>query len=495
MHAAVVKAIVILIIGAQIFFVVKNLMRMYLFSRIFALPWTWCLRTHPETGLVNGVNGKGNRIFESIVESINKYLEHNSGSVIDFGLLKDAVDRHCDSEENDISTQIPIPLYCGLAGTMIGVIVGLLALPTGAIETLLGSHSETVAGASQEVGKGIDALLNGVAWAMIASIAGIGLTTLNSLCFKNWKLKEERGKNSFLAWMQSELLPKVSSDYTVAFANLVRNLNQFNTTFARNTQSLGLTLETVNQSYATQADIVRTIHEMDVTKMATCNVEVLRELQACTDKLTDFNRYLTDVQGYTDAIHRFEQLFKKEAERVQVLEEIRDFFRRHKSEIAKSTADADDELRKSLAGIQKTTNDFQVRFVDQSEVFNQILQEEKKAFEKIVAEMRVQWQVQLEQMPQVVGRLDEIAAIPAHLNAMAERFEASNADLAARIEQAFEKVGRQADSPAQANQLTTAAPGEKTLPKWMKITAWGALVFIALVSVIHLLSFMRILWL
>lgn len=40
-------------------------------------------------------------------------------------------------------------------------------------------------------------LLTGVAWAMVASIFGIGLTTLNSLLFKKCKLQEESGKMIF----------------------------------------------------------------------------------------------------------------------------------------------------------------------------------------------------------------------------------------------------------------------------------------------------------
>lgn len=110
MHA-LVPVIIIAIICIQIFFFVKNLLRMNQFSKIFAEESSWRLRRNEQTNLVDGVYGAGNTIFESIKNSINKYLGNNSGSVIDFGLLKDAVDRHCDSVENDIATQTPIPLF------------------------------------------------------------------------------------------------------------------------------------------------------------------------------------------------------------------------------------------------------------------------------------------------------------------------------------------------------------------------------------------------
>ena len=205
--------------------------------------------------LFRSIYGDGNKIFIGIITSINKYLGNNSGSVIDFGLLKDAVDRHCDSVENDIATQTPIPLYWGLAGTMAGVIMGLWdLLQSNAIMTLMSSGGGVIDNASQSAASGINSLLSGVAWAMLASICGILLTTVNSLLFKRCKLNEEDGKNSFFAWMQSELLPELPSDTSEALNNLVRNLNKFNNTFAQNTSNLGNTLNAVNQSYAIQAD-------------------------------------------------------------------------------------------------------------------------------------------------------------------------------------------------------------------------------------------------
>lgn len=202
----IVPFIILAIICTQVFFFIKNLMRMGQFSKIFSEESSWRLRRNTETSLVDGVYGSGNSIFESIKNSINKYLGNNSGSVIDFGLLKDAIDRHCDSVENDIATQTPIPLYWGLAGTMAGVILGLWdLLDSNAILTLMGSGAGQIDANTQDAAKGIDALLSGVAWAMGASICGIILTTINSILFKQCKLKEENGKNSFLAWMQSEL--------------------------------------------------------------------------------------------------------------------------------------------------------------------------------------------------------------------------------------------------------------------------------------------------
>lgn len=493
MHA-LVPVIIIAIICIQVFFFVKNLLRMNQFSKIFSEESSWRLRRNVQTNLVDGVYGAGNTIFEAIKNSINKYLGNNSGSVIDFGLLKDAVDRHCDSVENDIATQTPIPLYWGLAGTMAGVILGLWdLLSSNAILTLMGSSGGVINSASQNAAVGINALLSGVAWAMLASIIGILLTTANSLLFKRCNLKEENGKNSFLAWMQSELLPELPSDTSQALNNLVKNLNKFNNTFKENTSNLGNALNAVNQSYAIQADIIKAVHDMDVMKMAKANVRVLQELKECTDKLETFNEYLNDIEGYTDAIHKFETQFGEQADRLHVLEEIRDFFRRHKSEIAKTTADADKTLQESLENIKESTsenvNEMQKRFVEQSEHFKKILEDEKDAFERFMTQMNAQFSAQISHMPQLAKQLEEISAIPVRLDKLIEKVEKSNSKLASDISFALKQSMQTGKVTAQLSSDGGTVITGSSMPSWMKWTAISALVIIAAACIFNVVVY------
>lgn len=489
MHA-LVPIIIVAIICIQIFFFIKNLLRMKQFSKIFSNESSWSLRLNIETKFVDGISGEGNSIFESIINSINKYLGNNSGSVIDFGLLKDSIDRHCDSVENDIATQTPIPLYWGLAGTMAGVIFGLWdLLNSNAINVLMGSGMAS----TQQAADGIDALLSGVAWAMVASICGIILTTFNSILFKQCKLKEETGKNSFLAWMQSVLLPELPSDTSNALNKLVKNLNKFNKTFAENTSDLGNALNAVNESYAIQADIIKTVHDMDVMKMAKANVRVLQELKECTDKLEVFNEYLDDIHGYTDTIHRFEAQFGEQAERLHILEEIRDFFRRHKSEIAKTTADADKILQESLENIKESTsanvNELHNRFVEQSEHFRRILEDEKESFEHFITLMNAQFSAQMSHMPQLAKQLEDISSIPVRLDKLIDKVEKSNDKLASDISFALKQTMQTTKLTNQIGSNGETVFAGPSMPSWMKWTAISALVIIAVACVFNVIVY------
>lgn len=478
-----VPIIVAVIIALQIFFFVKNVLRMREYKKIFAEEKSWGIAHNPETKFVSGIYGRGNKVFESIKDSINKYLENNSGSVIDFSLLKDAVDRHCDSVENDINTLTPTPLYCGLAGTMAGVIVGLSSLlTTGSITALLSSGSGNFGTAAE----GVNDLLAGVAWAMLASIMGILLTTIASLLFKRYKLQGESGKNTFLAWLQAKLLPELPSDTSDALNRLVKNLNKFNSTFAENTSSLRGALREVNESYRIQGDIIKAVHDMDVMKMAKANVRVLEELKECTDKLEQFNEYLDDIHGYTDAIHTFTTQFEHEANRLHVLEEIQQYFMRHKAEIAKDSADVDVALRNALRTLKETasqnTGELNSTFVQQAEEFKRIIADEKDSFEKLNSELRAQFSAELTQIPMLQKQLSEIAGIPAKLDKLIERMERSNSTLASQVSGTMTRTAKELTTVSSKGEYSPYAVPQM-MPNWMKWTIVVSVILIALACI------------
>lgn len=462
----IVPYIIGLIVLIQLYFFVKNLRRMRVFKNIFKNENSWNIE-YNENKWVAGIVGDGNNVFKSIRWSINKYLRNSAGSVIDFNLLKDAIDRHCDSVENDIQTLTPVPLYCGLAGTMVGVIIGLYALlSTGSITDLLTSGSSNF----QNAAFGVNNLLSGVAWAMVASIVGILLTTISSILFKRYKLKGEAGKNSFLAWLQSRLLPELPTDTSDALNRLVNNLNKFNKTFAKNTSDLKGTLQKVNESYRIQADIIQTVHDMDVMKMATANVSVLKELKECTDKLEQFNEYLDRIKGYTKRIHEFEKMFDDESNRLHVLEEIRDFFMRNKAELEKDTADVDIALKDALRHLKDSTHEdvalLHKHLISQAEAFKQIIQEQKTSFISINDDLKKQFNNELGKIPMLEKKLSEISDIPTRLDKLVEKIETSNTKMISQMAKIFEKA---INNYSSTHEYRSSGGGFPTWVKWVII--------------------------
>jgi hypothetical protein len=481
----VVEIVIVAFIVAQGYFFSKNIKCMNEYRNIFKEEDSWNVSYNTETCLVSGINGIGNKVFDSIRDSINKYIGSNTGSVIDFTLLKDAIDRHCDSVEAEINTLTPMPLYCGLSGTMIGVIIGLGSLIIeGSITELLSSGTSSFDAAAN----GVNDLLWGIAFAMVASFVGIILTIIGSWIFKGWKSEGERRKNAFLEWLQAKLLPELASDTSEALKKLVTNLNKFNNTFAQNTSVLSSTFTKVNESYRVQAEIIETVHDMDFMKMADVNIRVLDEIKGCTDKLEKFNQYLNGVHGYTEAIYKFTSMFEEESNRLRVLEEIRDYFNRHKGEIAKDTADVDISLKNALRDIKenassniKELNHF---IVQHSEDLKQIIKEEKDSFRQISNDIKEEFGKQLNNIPTLGKRLDELSYIPSKLDVLIEKIEHSNMALASKLEDAMLQTAQDASLDGQNENVLQGS--NYKFPKWAGWLIITSVVIIALACIFNI---------
>lgn len=452
--------VVCIIIFFQIRLFLKNKARMKEFSEIFDDIDSFRYETD-EYGNVQKIIGSGNDTYLEIENSINGYLSNNKGSIINFDLLKDAVDRHCDSLEEDITVQTPIPLYLGLIGTMLGVILGL-------IPAINGGFNDNPT-----------SLLIGVAIAMTASATGILLTTINSMSFKKSKLAKERGENSFIVWMQANLLPILSEDASQAFDRMVANLNLFNQNFAENSKELKSTLKEVNASYEIQADIIDTIQQIDMLKMAKANVFVLKELKDCTDSLEKFNRYIVKLNEFTEQVQEYIAQFSK----FEVLENIANFFKdeihaieQRKGEIAKQVGDLDEYLKKSFEQIGNTANknseELEFALRKQCDRFNELAAEQERTFLESAQRMQTMFDEQIKQLPIVAKALQNL---PKEFDKLSERIESSNNRLASTLEK-LEK----SNNPQQTIQ--------KTKQNWIVTVAAILLIIWMLPKIINMIK-------
>lgn len=484
----------------------KNLKRMGTFSRIFEKASSWGIQTSNYGQTVAGIRGEGNSVFYQIKDSINDYLENSQGSVIDYNILKDSVDRNCESVEDEINAQMPVPLYCGLAGTMAGVIVGLFSLLLeDSISNLMVSGGKTVQAASAAMNgaaNGINDLLAGVAMAMIASILGIILTTTNSILFKRFKRQEEEGKNKFLSWMQSVLLPKLPNDISDAFSRLVANLNKFNGTFKENTQGLERTLSKINEAYSIQADIVESIQKMDVAKMATANVKVLKALNESTVKLEQFNYYLNSIKGYTAEIESFRKQLNSEDDMVYLLIEmkgtlqgIKDFFKEElgeidsrKAAIGKSIDNVDTYITGALDKLNKTSvssvDGLKTHIDHQADELEKFLEQEKQMLQDMSQEVRIEFEKQINQVPNISKRLEDITKLPAQLEQLSNSIAESNKKLVSGITQANQNLTNDIKHVLKKMEYSASGSGnggttKVVMPMWMKVAVVTLLLVVA----------------
>ena len=310
-------------------------------------------------------DGTSGKIMDNILASINNYLKRNKGAVADFNLIKDITDRNIDALEEEISTMLPVPLYIGLAGTIGGIIIGLLFLPEAGGEDFL-------------TGEGIDTLIGGVKIAMSSTLAGIILTIANSsISYKKSKVVLERRKNDFFSFLQTELLPILTENSASSIYALDRNLKGFNKQFKANTREFGLIMNSAGDSLKTQEKLFDKINNGGLQEMAKHNLELLNGFEKTSSSLERFKLYLDQInfitQNSTDLLEKTGRLLENSDNVGEIVEAIKTnvresnqilkFLESHFSEIEKrndmflnTVSDIDSILIKSLESLQKSTD-------------------------------------------------------------------------------------------------------------------------------------------
>lgn len=249
-----------------------------------------------------------NYVYRNIQNSINTYLIKNKGAVSDFNLIKDIVDRNTDAVENEIESLIPVPLYLGLMGTMLGIVIGLFLMP---------SISD------DNFDKSIDILIGGVKIAMIASFVGLLLTTyLSGWLFKGAKNDAESLKNQFFSWAQTYLLPVLSQNTSSSLYSLQANLLKFNDTFSENVSEFKQTLSQINTTFESQRIIMEELQEVDVAQLANINVNVLKEMRKSTKELETFHQYLGNVNMFVQNASQLNENIAQQLHRTESLEDL-----------------------------------------------------------------------------------------------------------------------------------------------------------------------------
>ena len=356
-----------------------------------------------------------NSTMNSIKDALNMYLQKNNGAVSDFALMKDVVERYCGAEEEEITVMQPIPLYMGLMGTMIGIIVGISVIAAnGGVEKLTN----------------VSSMMSCVAIAMIASLVGIVCTTLISWKSKGAKTQVESHKNEFYSWLQTELLPVLSGNTVSALSLLQANLMTFNQTFKGNIKEFDNVLANVRQVSRDQADALGAISRIDINRVAQANVTVLRELQRSTGQLERFNQYLTQVNGYLDAVNSLNNNLNSHLDRTAAIERMGAFFEREIEQVQNReeylrgvVRSIDGSLEQSFNQMVSSMNTYfgELRNRSSSELdtVRQAYEQQQRAFVQKLQEQQEAVSVKTEELSRILQGLQSLSDIKSAFSSLA----------------------------------------------------------------------------
>lgn len=259
-----------------------------------------------EVTLIQSV--QSNDVLDKILSSVNTYLLRNKGAVSDFNLIKDVVERNTDAVDEEINALLPIPLYLGLMGTMMGIVIGLFSMPS-----ISDDNFESA----------IDMLIGGVKVAMIASFIGLLFTViLSGYKYKGAKLQAEGFKNEFFTWIQTQLLPVLSQNISSSIYSLQANLLKFNDTFSVNVGSFNGVMQKILHSFDSQVNLMNELKEVDVAQLAALNVNVLQELRVSTKEFSKFTQFLDQLNVFVANADKLNYTISNQLERTISIEDI-----------------------------------------------------------------------------------------------------------------------------------------------------------------------------
>lgn len=379
--------------------------------------------------------GENNPVIQKILHSVNTYLLRNKGAVSDFNLIKDVVDRNTDAVDEEINNLLPIPLYLGLVGTMIGIVIGLFLMPSISDENF--DHA-------------IDTLIGGVKVAMIASFVGLLLTIiLSGWKYKGAKARAESLKNDFFTWIQTNLLPVLSQNISSSIYSLQANLVHFNDTFAVNVNSFNGLMNRVLDTFDSQVELMNELKQVDVAQLAKLNINVLQELRTSTKEFEKFNMFLGQLNHFVDNAQKLNYTINSQLDRTYSIEKIAETIGsnievnrsmigvlqselneigQRKQFVQDAVIDVDDSIKKLLG-------DLKVHIEAQVQAIREITIKEEDLLEKLLREDR--------------GNLNELKKLSDLKSSMAliqQEGKAQNDKLDKLIDVLSKNVGHKAES-------------------------------------------------
>lgn len=246
-----------------------------------------------EHSVVQLKSSSENYINQRIKNAINDYLKNNYGATVNYSIIKDIVDREIDSKDEEISNLIPIPLYLGLAATIVGIIFGLFSMPSLAVNE------------AANLG-GIDQLMNGVKIAMFASLSGLVWTiTLSSYLYNNARQEILEDKNEQLNYLQEQLLPELFNEEDSEIRLLKNSVDNFSRQSKGIVEQMNEVADKLKSNISLQHETSKKLDNLNITQLSKVNVELFGKLESNMAAFEKFSEYIDQLGQISQNLRAF----------------------------------------------------------------------------------------------------------------------------------------------------------------------------------------------
>lgn len=242
--------------------------------------------------------------YEQLAKQTNKYLCKNVGTSADLNVIEDICEHNINAIENQIQNNMNVPLYFGLGGTFIGIIIGLSGLRLE--DVFQNNNFET-----------LNDLVFGVIAAMIASTFGLGLMIRNSAYnYKNALEQLDFDKSCYYDKIREDLQPTLSNSMSKSLNSLKGVLGNFVDNFGKNLDAYTNSAQLLNDNLEKQHLVLEKIQQLNLTQTATTIAETFMTLKESASSLQIFKSYqdslndtIKNIEGVTDSVNTIVKKF------------------------------------------------------------------------------------------------------------------------------------------------------------------------------------------
>lgn len=396
-----------------------------------------------------------NEIILRIKKSINTYLANNYGAAVNFSIIKDLIDREVDLKDEEITQSLPTPLYLGLAATMVGIIFGLYAMP----DVNGGNFAE-----------GINKLIEGVKWAMTASLSGLFCTTmLSSFVYKKAKGITLQKKNLQLSYLQAKLLPELVKAEDTGVSGLKASLDRFAREATVIVNDVNLATIQTGTNIKSQNDLIARLERLNMTKVSKANLELFDRLERNREAFDNFSAYLSNMEAIAANLKDFamrtsnvDKVTEQIGQSMLRSQELTRFLTAHFEKIEMAGASAlravdlsDSHFRESIESLTKRTNSgiedlfsfSDKKESDLKELFEKITETLKEVTSRHISEFMSAYSQAVPQFKQ----LDNLETLASRSELIITNSEKSNKAILAKLDELDSKLVSLNDhSPAES---------------------------------------------
>ena len=262
----------------------------------------------------------GSKSFKEVVFETNEYLCKNVGTSADLGVLQDICDKKLEVKENAVKSTLNLPLFVGLGGTFIGIIIGVIGFafdlnslfdstssspeieqtinaPVGteSVPTISAVESQQSEPSSDETNS-LQFLLYGIGCAMAASLCGLVLMVINTaINYRKATADLDTKRNEYFDFLRRELMPTLANSMSSSLNSLKSVLGHFVDKFGKNLDAYADSAELLNENLEKQHLVLTQIQDMGMTRMANRVASAFVQLHEAADALNTFHQYQQDL--------------------------------------------------------------------------------------------------------------------------------------------------------------------------------------------------------